>query len=131
MQVAIEGLYFGWGYGRVTAGIGVRYGYFVANNSLLFLSGEFSSYGKGMQQYQIGLAYRQYFNIKVIKPYVQLGANMGRGIFTDSKTQDFYNVTLGGGATFYVGKFGFDMGLQFNIWDKASMSPWIGVSYSF
>lgn len=131
MQVAIEGLNFGWAYGRVTNGIGVRYGYFVRDNGLLFLNGEFSSYGKGMQQYQIGLAYRQYFNTKVMKPYLQIGANMGRGFFSDNDTKDFYNASLGGGVTFKVGKFGFDIGLQFDIWDKVSMSPRVGVSYSF
>ncbi len=131
MQIAIEGLNFGWAYGRVTSGVGVRYGYFVRDNGLLFLNGEFSSYGKGMEQYQIGLAYRQYFNTKNIKPYVQLGANMGRGFFTNRETQNFHNITVGGGATFKVGRFGFDMGLQINIWDKVTVGPRVGVSYSF
>ena len=131
MQVAVEGLNFGWAYGRITSGIGIRYGYFVRDNGLLFLNGEFSSYGKGMEQYQIGLAYRQYFNTKNIVPYVQLGANMGRGFFTNRDTQDFYNITVGGGATFQIGKFGFDLGLQLNVWDKVNIGPRVGVSYSF
>lgn len=130
MQIAIEGLN-GWGHGRVSAGIGVRYGYFFAKNSLLFVSGEFSYYGNDINQRQIGLAYRKYFNTKTIVPYLQMGANIGWENFYEDKNKMFYNVTLGGGATFRVGKFGFDLGLQLNIWDNVSVSPRIGVSYSF
>ena len=131
VQIAVEGLNFSFGYGRVIGGVGFRTGYFVANNSLIFLNGEYSTYGEGFQQYKMGLNIRQYFNTKTINPYVQLGANMGWENFYNDRNKNIYEITVGSGVTFNVGKFGFDLGMQINVWDKVNLSPRVGVSYSF
>ena len=130
-QIAIEGLNFGWGYGRVIGSIGFRYGYFIADNNMLFINGEIASYGNTHIRYKTGLNYRHYFNLNKIKPFAQIGANVGWENFYENKTNMFNEISLGGGATFQVGKFGFELGMQLNIWDKVNFRPTVGVSYTF
>jgi len=130
-QIAIEGLNFGWGYGRVIGSIGFRYGYFIADNNLLFINGEFSTYGPTYQRYKAGLNYRHYFNTKKIVPFAQIGANVGWENFYENKTSLFGEISLGGGATFQVRKFGFELGMQLNVWDKVNFRPTVGVTYTF
>ena len=96
-QIAIDGLSFGWGYGRVIGSIGVRYGYFVADNNLLFINGEFSTYGSGYQRYKLGLNYRRYFTLKEnISPYAQIGFGGGVQNFYNNPQEIFGEVSLGG-----------------------------------
>ena len=131
-QIAIDGLSFGWGYGRVIASIGARYGYFVTDNNLLFINGEFSTYGSGYQGYKLGLNYRRYFTLKEnISPYAQIGFGGGIQNFYNKESERFGEVTLGGGVTFKVKKFGFDLGMQLEIWDNVNFKPTFGVSYTF
>jgi len=130
-QIAIDGLSFGFGYGRVIGSIGMRYGYFVANNNLLFINGEFSTYGNDYQRYKLGLNYRRYFNLKKITPYAQIGFGGGIENFYVNKNDWFGEVTLGGGVAFQVKKFGFELGMQLDIWDKVNFKPTFGVSYTF
>jgi len=131
-QVAIEGLSFGWGYGRIIGSIGARYGYFIANNNMLFINGEFSTYGSGYKRYKAGLNYRRYFNINEnISPYAQIGFGGGFEDFYNNKNTTFGEVSLGGGLNFQIKKFGFELGMQVDIWDKVNFKPTVGVSYTF
>ena len=131
MQIGLEGLNFGYGSGRIIGSVGIRYGYFVANNSLLFLNGEFGTWGSNYQSYKLGIHFRQYFTENNIKPYIQLGTSVGWDYFYEDEPVMFNEITIGGGATFEVGKFGFDVGMQLNIWDNINFKPSVGVSYSF
>jgi len=131
MQIGIEGLSFGWGYGRVSANIGLRYGYFVANNSLLFVNGEVGTWGNEMQTYKLGLHFRKYFTKNKLQPYVQLGTNTGLNNFFNNDIDMYGEISIGGGVSYQIGKFNFEMGMQLNIWDKANFKPTIGVSYTF
>jgi len=130
-QIAIEGLNFGWGYGRVIGSIGFRYGYFIADYNMLFINGEFSTYGPTYQRYKTGLNFRHYFNTKKIVPFAQIGANVGWENFYENKTIMFHEIAIGGGATFQVRKFGFELGMQLNVWDKVNFRPTVGVTYTF
>ncbi len=131
MQVGIEGISFGFGYGRVIASVGLRYGYFVANNSLLFINGEAGTWGEDSHNFKLGLHFRQYFSKNKLRPYVQLGASSGWNSFYNQENSMFGEITLGGGVSYQVKKINFDMGMQLNIWDNVSFKPAFGVSYSF
>ena len=129
-QIAIQGLSLGWGYGRIIGSAGFRYGYFIADKQMLFADFEFSTYGATYNSYKIGLNYRMYFTNYNLKPFAQMGLHLGREHFSDN-TIGFMEFSAAGGATYQVGKFGFELGLQLNITDKVLATPLVGVSFRF
>jgi len=132
MQIGIEGLNFGFGYGRVIGSIGIRYGYFVAKNSLLFTNFEYSTYGSNYNSYKFGLHFRQYFVNKKIKPYVQIGTNIGWEDLNNDDDMSMVNeIIIGGGITFEIGRFNIDVGAQMNVWDNIYFKPTVGLSFKF
>jgi hypothetical protein len=129
-QIAVQGLSFGWGYGRIIASTGFRYGYFIADKQMLFADFEYSTYGTDYNSYKIGLNYRMYFTNYNFKPFAQMGLHLGREYYFDSNT-DFLEFSAAGGATCQVGKFGFELGVQLNITDNVLVSPLVGASFRF
>lgn len=129
-QIALQGLSFGWGYGRVIGSVGFRYGYFIAHKNLLFIDADFASYGSTYFSSKVGVNYRKYFTNYKVKPFAQIGVNYGWDDFYGEKST-FWELSTAGGAAVQVGKFSFELGMQMNIRDKVSVSPLVGVSFSF
>lgn len=132
-QIALQGLSFGWGYGRIIGSVGFRYGYFIADKNLLFIDANFASYGYGSSYFssKVGLNYRMYFTNHKVKPFAQIGVHYGWGNDSYAGKSTFWELSTAGGAAVQVGKFGFELGLQLHIRDKVSIFPLVGVSFRF
>jgi len=132
-QIGLQGLSFGFGYGRIIGSVGVRYGYFIANNNLIFVSGDYSTFGTNYHNHHViktGFHYRRYFGNWEVKPFAQIGASVGFKEFYKEKSR-FGEVNLGIGASYNVKRFSFEMGMQLNIGNSVSFAPMIGISYRF
>lgn len=129
-HIGLQGLSFGWGYGRVIASVGVRYGYFIADKNLLFVDFDYSTYGSSYNSYKVGLNYRKYFTDYKVKPFAQIGVHRGWEDFYEDKS-NFWEMSLGAGGAVQVGRFSFELGMQMNIRDKVNLSPMVGVSFRF
>lgn len=129
-QIALQGLSFGFGYGRIIGSVGLRYGYFIADNNMLFLSGEYSTFGSKYSMVKTGIHYRRYFGSWEIKPFAQIGASVGFKDFYNDKSR-FGEINLGVGASYNVKRFSFELGVQLNVGNNISFAPLVGVSYRF
>jgi len=138
-QIGLEHLSLGFGYGRIFGSTGFRYGYFIADNNLLFINGLVNSNARNYQSYKIGLNYRHYFSSKFVKPFAQVGINHVWENYSGSDSYGHWERhdrnwegIIDGGAVFQVKKFGFEIGLQMSIREKQfDLGPKAGISFSF
>lgn len=129
-HIALQGLSFGWGYGRVIGSVGFRYGYFIADKNLLFISADFESYGSAYFSSKVGINYRRYFTDYKVKPFAQIGINRGWDDHYGEKST-FWELSMAGGAAVQVKRFSFELGMQLDVSGNVRLSPIVGVSYSF
>lgn len=130
-EIGLQGLSFGWGYGRVIGSMGARYGYFIADKNLIFVDADFETYGSSSYlSYKVGLNYRRYFTDFRVKPFAQIGVNYGREKFYGDYS-NFWEISTAGGAAIQVGRFSFELGVQMNIGENVNVVPMVGVSIKF
>ncbi len=97
---------------------------------MLFLSGDYSTYGSKYHVIKTGLHYQHDFGNWEAKPIAQIGASIGFKEFYDEKSQ-FGEINLGVGVSYNVKRFSFEMGMQLNIGNSVSFAPMVGISYRF
>jgi len=138
-QIGLEHLGVHYAYGRVYGTIGLRYGYFIADNNLLFMNAGIDSYDTFYRKYRLGLNYRHYFMSGMAKPFVQAGLSSIWEDYKYQNTGEFQHSfrksiegNIGGGVSFQIRRFGFEAGMQLRInGDNTNLAPKVGVSFTF
>lgn len=136
-QIAIQDLSFSLFSGRAVGGAEIRYGYFIADNNLLFINAGYYSWGTaGSYAYNLGLNYRRYFTSNTIKPFAQIGFNRNWTTYNTWETsQDITSVLneviVAGGAAVQIKRFGIEAGVQCIITDAARFAPLVGFTFKF
>ncbi|NOY49201.1 MAG: hypothetical protein GXO88_01330 [Chlorobi bacterium] len=125
-QLALQDLSFGFGQGFVTSTLGVRYGYFLSNDNMLFAKFSYFGFRNTLTVVKTGIAYRRYMNIKSLDFFAQGGADL---VVDDGNLRGELN--LGTGIGFQFRHFGFEVGAKVLVWDYMLLSPLFGLSYSF
>ena len=132
----LNDLSLGTGNGSFLTGLGLSYGYFVADKHLLRLDLNAFYYSGKMQNYRAGLFYRYYFSHWKVKPFIEAGGGIGLFNWGLSEGNEVYGFgMINAGVAIQVKKFGFELGIKtmYNDHNNAVIStiPSFGVSFTF
>lgn len=138
-QIGLQDLSLGlYGYGGIFASADLRFGYFIADNNLVFINSGFSNWGiNDFHAYNLGLNYRKYFGSFHLKPFAQVGYNKTWNIYNDVYNDITYKsqmneFKLGGGIQYQIKRLGFELGSQliYNT-NSLDLAPFFGISFTF
>jgi hypothetical protein len=132
----LNDLSLGTGNGTFLTGLGLSYGYFVADKHLLRLDLNVFYYSLEIQNYRAGLFYRYYFSHWKVKPFIEAGGGIGFFQWNFPDGNGLYGFgMINAGVAIQVKRFGFELGLKtiYNDHKTAVISviPSFGVSFTF